>query len=329
VKLHVIRNLIALVLLSMIAVACQGVNINIALGPTATPTVTPTATPNLERTATAQAETTATAQAQATATAAQATSSAMQATNTAIAQATATAQTTATAIAQATGTVAAQATATQQVRATSTAQVQATITAQAQVTATLIARATATGQASKAQADALMQKAKQTYTKKEGVIEGVNGPYIASFVPNLNMYNFVAEATFFNPADRTVHPWDYGFVFRYTSGDTRYNCRLFIHSSGVWALLIPQQTNADSVTSKIVGSGALRNLDLSPTGSNHVRVIAYEKTGYLFVNNEFVSTFDLSDTFGMDLWMGSAFTNGTSFPGLRVKFTDFNVYSFP
>lgn len=322
-----ILSLIVLVVLLVLAVGCQSFNVSVSIGATPTPTVTPTPTLDLPRTATAQAQATETAAANATATA--------QANATATAQAQATAQANATITAQAQATSQANATATAQANATATARAQATAnanataTAQAQATGAAVARVTATAQAIQAYIAALTQTGRKTYSKADGAIEAASGPYIASFVPNVNIYNFIAEAQFFNPADRTVHPWDYGFVFRYAAGDTRYQCRLIVNSSGIWGLVMPTQTKADSVETKVMASGTLRNFDVSTTGSNHLRVIAKDNVGYFFVNEQYVATFDLTGTFGMELWIGSAFSYNTSFPGLKVPFKNFNIYSLP
>jgi len=321
--------LIVLVVLLALTVSCQSFNISISFGATPTPTITPTATPDAPRTATAQANATAAAAANATATT-QAQANA-NATATTAAQATAQANATATAQAQATAnanaTATAQANATAQARATATAQANATTTAQAQATGAAVARVTATAQAVQAYINALTQTGRKAYSKAEGTIESASGPYIASFIPNVNIYNFIAEAQFFNPADRTIHPWDYGFVFRYAAGDTRYQCRLIVNSAGNWGLVMPTQARADSVETKVIASGTLRNFDVSTTGSNHLRVIAKDNLGYFFVNEQYIATLDLTGTFGMELKIGSAFSSNTSFPGLKVPFKNFNVYA--
>lgn len=316
-------SLIVLALLLILAVGCQSFNVSVSFGATPTPTVTPTPTPDLPRTATVQAQATETAAAKATATAQ------ANATATAQANATATAQVQANANATATANANAMATAQAASQATATTIAVATSTAQAQATGSAIARVTATAQAVQAYIAALVKSGTKTYSKAEGTIEGKSGPYIATFVPNVNIYNFVAEAQFFNPADRSVHPWDYGFGFRYAAGDTRYQCRLIVTSSGNWGLVLPIQANADSVETKLIASGTLRNFDVSATGSNHLRVIAKDNVGYFFVNEQYVATLDLTGTFGMDLWIGSAFSSGSSFPGLKVPFKNFNVYSLP
>ncbi len=319
-QLPQVRVGIVFLVMAFAAIACELGGVTVSLGQ-ATPTASSTPTPTIDSTATAQAQAnvTATAQSQANATA----TAQANATATALANATATAQANTTATAQA------QATVTAQVRDTALAQTQATASARASATAAVFARATATTQAAVAQATNLMQSAKKSYTLAEGEIEGAPAPYISAFVPKVSGLNFVAEVRLFNPADRTIHPWDYGIGFRYAAGDPRYQCRLIVYSTGLWRFSIPQKSLADRVETLEVGRGQLTKFDGSPTGSNHVRIIVKDNTVYFFANGDYISTLDISNTYASDIWLGSGFSAGDSFPGLRVRFTDFNIYTLP
>lgn len=319
-QLPQVRVGIVFLVMALAAIACELGGATISFSQ-ATPTASPTPTPTIDHTATAQAQAnvTATAQAQANATA----TAQANATATALANATATAQANTTATAQA------QATVTAQARDTALAQTQATASARAQATAAVFARATATTQAAISRATNLVQSAKKSYSLAEGVIDGVPAPYVSAFVPKVSAQNFVAEVRFFNPADRAVHPWDYGISFRYAAGDTRNQCSLILTSSGIWAVVIPTKSLADHVEVKVVGSGQLTKFDSSPTGSNSVRLVVHDKDAFVFVNDTYVATVDVSETFSTDIWLGSAFSQGDNFPGLHVRFTDFNIYTLP
>ena len=192
------RSLPVLLVIAIIASACQPSSITISFGlPTPTSTWTPTPMVDAAATAAVQAGATATAQAQVQAT-----------TN---ARATADAQATATAQAAATVTTQAHATATAAAQASATAQANATATARVQATAAAQAAATATTQALVAAINAIADAAPaKPLIVREETIPGVASPYITTYNPALDMLNFVAEVQFFNPADPKIHPWNFG-----------------------------------------------------------------------------------------------------------------------
>jgi hypothetical protein len=262
-------------------------------GATSQPSPTPTLTP----TPTVWAEATATAQAAVTATAQ--------------------AQTTATAQAQATTTAQARAQA-----ATATALAQRTATAQAQASATTAAGATKT--ALLAFIDALVQKVGDKPYKLHN--EKLAAPQ-TQFYTTLSLKNFVADAEFTNPADPAVHRWDYGFRFRFVGTDKYYTFILI--SDGTWRLNYPEKALADVIQVKSWG-GKVGKMDLTPTGSNKVRLVVNENAAYLFVNGEFVTVLDVSTyNSGGSLFIGTAFMQGDDFPGLSVTVIDAVINGLP
>ncbi len=250
-----------------------------------------------------------------------------------------TATTAATPTPDATATVIAQATATAQAEATVNARWEATIAARSQqnATATAVARTTATAYA-QATAQAremyfanLLASAKKMNIQTEGELIGRNWPTMGVFPTTYQLKNLVIEARFFNPADPNINPWDYGFFFRYGLGNPSVSqYRLCVTSSGEWRLMMPTQTVAGgAVQSNHLARGQLSNLDRSPTGSNHLRVIAQETVGHFILNGQYIATLDLPEIHAAEVKLGTAFFTANSFPGLRVKFTDLNLYALP
>lgn len=294
-----------LLLTMLMPAACSPTSITISLGapPTATPTETPTSLPTATPTSTP--DLTATAQVQASATA----------------QAQATADAQATARAQATTTAQAQATATAQARASATA---AAATAQANATAAAQATAAATKNAFLAYVDALVQKAGKPVRLPDGQLNSAN----KSLPTDLSPKNFVADIEFSNPADPKIHPWDLMFMFRYSSVENLY--LLVLYSNGTWSLLYPGQRQADRTTTERIANGNLPMMNLSPTGSNKVRLVVNENTAFLFVNGELAGMMDVSkNPSSGQLLISTGMMIGDDFPGLVMPYKNLVVSGLP
>ena len=304
-------RLVLLLVILMLA-ACTPTSITISLGAptaTATPTLTPTLSPPTA-TATSTPDFTATAQVQASATAQ--------------AKATADAQAEATARAQSQATTAAMFA---QMNAAATAQTNvsnATATAQANATATAKAAATATRNALLAFVDALVQKADKPTRFPDGHLTSSQKTLNTNLLPK----NFVVDIEFSNPADPKIHPWDLMFEFRFSSVENGYY--LVLYSNGTWQLLYPGQRQADRTMMERISSGTMPMLNLSPTGSNKVRLVAYENAGFLFVNGELAGTMDLSknpSSGELNIITGSMI--GDDFPGLVMPYKNLAISGLP
>ena len=293
---------LVLLLVTLMLAACTPTSITISLGAptaTATPTLTPTLPPPTA-TATSTPDFTATAQAQASATA--------QAKATADAQAIATAQ--------------AQATATAQARMSATA---VAVTIQANATATAQAGAVATKNALLAYVDALLQKGNKPVRLPDGQLGGGSSK---SLYTDLRPKNFAADIEFGNPADPKIHSWDLLITFRYSSVENQY--WLVLYSSGDWRLLYPAQRQADRTTTERIATGTMPTMNLSPTGSNKVRFVANENTGFLFVNGELAGMMDLSkNPSSGELLISTGEMVGDDFPGLVMPYKNLVITGLP
>mgnify|MGYP000029442847 CR=1 FL=1 len=291
-----------LLLVIFVLTACTPTSITISLGaPTATPTGTPTlppptatSTPTPDFTATAQVYATATAQAEATAQArAQATTQAILAEI--------------------------NANATAQARATA-----ATATARANATATAQAATVATRNAMLAFVDALVAKADKPKRFPDGQLTSSQNVLTTYLIYK----NFVLDMEFTNPADPKIHPWDLMLMFRLLSQDERYF--LVLYSNASWALLSPGARLADRTTTERISSGTLPMMNVSPTGSNKVRFVAYENAGWLFVNGQFAGTMDLSKHRAAgELFVATGMIVGDNFPGLVMPYKNLVVSGLP
>ena len=110
---------------------------------------------------------------------------------------------------------------------------------------------------------------------------------IANIFSNVQLRDFIVDATFFNPYDNTTGSWTYGFMFRHTDFNQQF--RLYVTSNQEWVLILVYTVNGN-LQSTLVTSGSLPNLNIGANGSNNLRLIAIGETGYFFVNGVFVST---------------------------------------
>ena len=103
----------------------------------------------------------------------------------------------------------------------------------------------------------------------------------------VSIANMVVEATFVNPYSAASNPWNHGFILR----DKRdgHFFRIVVTSRGSWDAKIKSGGSYDSID-----SGTLGKFNTNAGGSNHLRIVAIETRGWFFVNDEFVSTLDLS-----------------------------------
>ena len=118
--------------------------------------------------------------------------------------------------------------------------------------------------------------------------------FIETRYADVSFADTALEATFVNPYPAETHSWDYGFMFRDSrdlfSGDGAVYM-LAVTSDGRWVLNLREGSGAGS---QRAGGGTLREFDDGAGGRNHLRVVAIGERGWLFVNDEFVASLDLS-----------------------------------
>ncbi len=234
-----------------------------------------------------------------------------------------------------------QSTATAQARnakATATAhaiQAEATATAQARnakATATahaIQAEATATAQARENNIISLTNRSELVFGPMDGSLEHEEDENIEKVGSAVDLKDFIAEVTFFNPYSRYTADWDYGFLFRDMYRNDQY--RLVIFSDETWILsnAIPDD-EGDGWQSEYIADGEIPNLDTSANGRNEIRLICYGVKGFLYINQSFIAELDLSDrTNSGDVIVATGIYNGDEVDGQFTKFQDFTVWEIP
>ncbi len=113
--------------------------------------------------------------------------------------------------------------------------------------------------------------------------------FIETEYANVSIANVAVEATFVNPYSAAFNSWDYGFMLRDQPAGPFIS--LAVTSDRRWALSWRDWPTGESVQ---VGGGTIPSFDTNAGGKNHLRIVAIESRGWLFVNGEFVSSLDLS-----------------------------------
>lgn len=140
----------------------------------------------------------------------------------------------------------------------------------------------------------------------------------------VDLRNFIVEATFTNPFAASVNDWDYGFSFR-TNGSFKY--WLVVASEGDWELADRQGSADDEVT---VAEGEWSNLNLGANETNSIRLIVWGDVGYFFLNDLFVSTLDLSGNQDSgEIEVMTAFYFDHEIEGEATGYADFIIIPLP
>ena len=99
----------------------------------------------------------------------------------------------------------------------------------------------------------------------------------------------IVEARFFNPYSAQEGPWSSGFLIR-SSGAEEFHAIVFT-DAGWW---YHDLRTGDADSTQELAEETSSNISTSPSGSNHIRIIALGGEGWLFINGYYVDKLDLS-----------------------------------
>lgn len=141
----------------------------------------------------------------------------------------------------------------------------------------------------------------------------------------VHLTDFVAEARFYNPYDGAGQPWDYGFIFREDTDRSEY--RLIVTSGKRWVLTLVEQLDGKYLFRRL-GSGDLDDLDVSPSGSNLLRLAALGGSAQLYVNGKLGATLDVSDYQGAGrVEVATGFYKDSGSEGATTRYEGFKVWA--
>ena len=140
--------------------------------------------------------------------------------------------------------------------------------------------------------------------------------------------NMIVAANFANPysAGNERH-WDYGFMFRDGGlGASSKNLQVVVSSRGRWILSWREGRDSQSET---IAEGTLKSFDTRAGGGNRLWVMALGELGLLFVNEDFISTLDLSNIDGPgDVAVITGAFAGNEVAGAVTRYEGFVVVPF-
>ena len=145
----------------------------------------------------------------------------------------------------------------------------------------------------------------------DGFIKGENA--------NVSIADMMIEASFVNPYSAASSNWDYGFILRQSV--TGRQIQIVVTSDRLWQLMWRETLSADN---QRVDGGMLETFDTSDGGRNHLRVVAIQERGWLFINGEFISSLDLSALIGSgDIFVITGAFTGNEVAGAVTRFENF------
>jgi len=128
----------------------------------------------------------------------------------------------------------------------------------------------------------------------------------------------IVEATFFNPYPTTKGSWSYGFLLR--NSRFGYYHRVLVQSKGAWL----HSRRLGDGTFQDLRSERSSNVDRTPEGKNHLRVIMVGDEGWVYINGVFEGSIDLSGITGPGaIWV----VLGDEKEGEATRFEDFSIWS--
>ena len=150
-----------------------------------------------------------------------------------------------------------------------------------------------------------------------------NDNFIKTESADVSLDDLMVEATFTNPYDASEHPWDYGFFLRYDrSEDDPPFLQVVVSSNGEWDV-----ASGSGPPYTQVAAGNVSNLKLGAGQQNHVMVVALEDRGWLFVNQTFIASFDLSDVkVSGDVAVITGTATGYEMAGASTEYENFRGY---
>ena len=146
--------------------------------------------------------------------------------------------------------------------------------------------------------------------------------FIKEEYANVSMSDLVVSATFINPYSAVSNSWDYGFILRDRgTGASAKFLRVAVTSQRRWDVAWREGSNSESHP---IAEGYLSRFDTSANGRNHLQLVAVAERGWLFVNNEFISSLDLSSVTGAgDVSVITGAFTGNEVAGATTRFEDF------
>jgi serine/threonine protein kinase len=209
-----------------------------------------------------------------------------------------------------------------QAQATAAAIIEKTATANAQATAEAKSQMTATASSAFDLLNEYTDGLTPVIIEPEWELEHIEDGYVKTYYAADEIKDFVLEVSFSEPYSTSVGSWDFGIIFRSNYINTiKQQYRLIIKSNGFWTL----EKWRDS-EKEILYEGTTR-LNLQDGKENSLQFIAHNNEGYLFINDNFISSFQFDEIAQSgDLLIGTGFIGGNEIEGHSTRFTNLEIF---
>ena len=163
----------------------------------------------------------------------------------------------------------------------------------------------------------------RVYGPTDGSISHADDGFIDVHRVFTSLADGIIEARFYNPYSAQEGSWSTGFMFR--QGVANAFHAVIIDHIGHW---YQRSRTGDLDSAQAVAEGRSSHIDTSPAGSNHIRIIALGREGWLFVNGALVAKLELARLLeaGSVSAVGSYFS-GHGIPGRATRFEGLTVRS--
>ena len=161
------------------------------------------------------------------------------------------------------------------------------------------------------------------YGPTDGSIPHVDDGFIDVHRVFTSLADGIIEARFYNPYSAQEGSWSSGFMFR--RGVANEFHAVLIDSNGYWY----QRSRTGDLDSAVrVAEDTSSHIDTSPSGSNHIRIIAFGREGWLFINGGLVAKLELARLLeaGSVSAVGAYFA-GHGIPGRATRFEGLTIRS--
>jgi hypothetical protein len=177
--------------------------------------------------------------------------------------------------------------------------------------------------------DFAVRPLRKAYGPRDGSIDHLDDGRTDGHRTSAWLADGIVEARFFNPYSAREGTWSSGLQFRWRSsgrqGGLNERHVIGVKESGTWFHFL--QTDEVDPT-----GGFVRNISdhisTSPSGSNHIRIIALGEEGWLFINGVYIDKLDLSGLIeeGGVAAVSSLF-EGDGVAGKSTRLEDFTIWS--
>ena len=146
--------------------------------------------------------------------------------------------------------------------------------------------------------------------------------FIDGWDSGIRLDNAMVEARFFNPYPTSEGKWDAAFLFRKSEANEFH--AVVITSGRKWYHYV---RNDISRTGTLVQSQDSDAIDTTAAGSNHLRIVALDDVGWLFINGGFAGALDLSGWQPAgSMAAATGYFAGHTIPGESTRFEEFKIW---